>query len=140
MVRKNHRFTLAARPVGLPRPTDFAFEEADLRELGDVHLRVRAQRMVTPGIREVAFASDATNLVADDTNSQAVASSAAAEQTASNVRYTAQAFITTDLDDNQITAFHPGAIAIGSVVESKHPRFAVGAHVSGIFGLQEYAI
>ena len=24
--------------------------------------------------------------------------------------YTAQAFITTDLDDNQITAFHPGAI------------------------------
>jgi len=25
--------------------------------------------------------------------------------------YTAQAFITTDLDDNQITAFHPGAMA-----------------------------
>ena len=24
--------------------------------------------------------------------------------------YTAQAFITTDLDDNQITAFHPGAM------------------------------
>ncbi len=26
--------------------------------------------------------------------------------------YTAQAFITTDLDDNQITAFHPGAMAL----------------------------
>ncbi|HYD33798.1 MAG TPA: PfkB family carbohydrate kinase, partial [Methylophilaceae bacterium] len=25
--------------------------------------------------------------------------------------YTAQAFITTDLDDNQITAFHPGAMS-----------------------------
>src|SRR3546814_5422022 len=25
--------------------------------------------------------------------------------------YTAQAYITTDLDDNQITAFHPGAMA-----------------------------
>ena len=24
--------------------------------------------------------------------------------------YTAQAFVTTDLDDNQITAFHPGAM------------------------------
>src|SRR5882724_8428626 len=29
MMRKNHRFTLAARPVGLPKPTDFAFEEQD---------------------------------------------------------------------------------------------------------------
>lgn len=28
-----------------------------------------------------------------------------------NDQYTAQAFITTDLDDNQITAFHPGAMA-----------------------------
>jgi NADPH-dependent curcumin reductase CurA len=32
------------------------------------------------------------------------------------------------------------AIAIGSVVESKHPAFAVGSHVSGMFGLQEYAV
>ena len=28
----------------------------------------------------------------------------------SHEAYTAQAFITTDLDDNQITAFHPGAM------------------------------
>ena len=27
-----------------------------------------------------------------------------------DTEYTAQAFITTDLDDNQITAFHPGAM------------------------------
>ena len=26
--------------------------------------------------------------------------------------YTAQAFITTDQDDNQITAFHPGAMSL----------------------------
>jgi adenosine kinase len=26
--------------------------------------------------------------------------------------FTAQAFITTDLDDNQITAFHPGAMNV----------------------------
>jgi NADPH-dependent curcumin reductase CurA len=32
------------------------------------------------------------------------------------------------------------ALAIGSVVESKNPRFAVGSHVTGVFGVQEYAI
>ena len=29
-----------------------------------------------------------------------------------NSEYTGQAFITTDLDDNQITAFHPGAMSL----------------------------
>jgi NADPH-dependent curcumin reductase len=32
------------------------------------------------------------------------------------------------------------AMAIGSVIESRHPRFTVGTHVAGAFGLQEYAI
>ncbi len=31
--------------------------------------------------------------------------------------YTAQAFITTDLDDNQITAFHPGAMSMSQLNE-----------------------
>ena len=31
--------------------------------------------------------------------------------------YTAQAYITTDLDDNQITAFHPGAMAQAHVID-----------------------
>ena len=35
MLRKNHRFTLAARPVGMPKPTDFKYEEEDVRELRD---------------------------------------------------------------------------------------------------------
>ncbi|HEX8112702.1 MAG TPA: NADP-dependent oxidoreductase, partial [Kofleriaceae bacterium] len=43
MARKNHRFTLAARPTGLPRPTDFAFEEEAVRELGDRELLVKVQ-------------------------------------------------------------------------------------------------
>jgi NADPH-dependent curcumin reductase CurA len=30
--------------------------------------------------------------------------------------------------------------AIGRVVESKHPKFAVGDHVNGLFGIQEYAL
>ena len=39
--------------------------------------------------------------------------------------YTAQAFITTDLDDNQITAFHPGAMNfahLNDVREAPRPR------------------
>src|ERR1700749_4833687 len=43
MVRKNHRFTLAARPVGLPKQTDFAFEEHDVPALGDGELLVKVQ-------------------------------------------------------------------------------------------------
>src|SRR3954468_17353659 len=43
MARKNHRFTLAARPAGLPKPTDFAFDEESVRELGDGELLVQVQ-------------------------------------------------------------------------------------------------
>jgi NADPH-dependent curcumin reductase len=32
MSQVNHRFTLAARPVGMPKPTDFAYGEAPIRE------------------------------------------------------------------------------------------------------------
>src|SRR5438105_2679015 len=32
------------------------------------------------------------------------------------------------------------ALAVGEVVASKHPGFAVGEHVSGLFGVQEYAV
>ncbi len=30
--------------------------------------------------------------------------------------------------------------AVGEVVQSKHPQFPVGTHVSGVFGVQEYAL
>jgi Sugar kinases, ribokinase family len=42
--------------------------------------------------------------------------------------YTAQAFITTDLDDNQITAFHPGAMQqshLNSVNETDNIKLAI---------------
>ena len=32
------------------------------------------------------------------------------------------------------------ALAVGRVVESRHPAFAVGDHVSGLFGVQNYAV
>ena len=41
--------------------------------------------------------------------------------------FTAQAFITTDLDDNQITAFHPGAMMRSN---ENHVRDVEGGHAS----------
>lgn len=44
--------------------------------------------------------------------------------------YTAQAFITTDMDDNQITAFHPGAMNLAhetSINEAKDIKLAIVA-------------
>jgi adenosine kinase len=38
--------------------------------------------------------------------------------------FTAQAFITTDLDDNQITAFHPGAMSFSHLNKVEHARTA----------------
>ena len=60
---------------------------------------------------------------------------------ASQDNYTAQAFITTDLDDNQITAFHPGAMS-----EAHHIKVPENAGISlgiiapdGKQGMQEHA-
>ena len=38
--------------------------------------------------------------------------------------FTAQAFITTDLDDNQITAFHPGAMSFSHLNKVEHAKTA----------------
>src|SRR3954463_5475209 len=52
MARKNHRFTLAARPTGLPKPTDFAFDEEAVRELGDREFLVKVSHIsLDPAMR-----------------------------------------------------------------------------------------
>ena len=54
---------------------------------------------------------------------------------------TAQAFITTDLDDNQITAFHPGAMTeshLNKVADSKGVKLAIVAP-DGRDGMVEHA-
>ena len=55
--------------------------------------------------------------------------------------FTAQAFITTDLDDNQITAFHPGAMSFSHLNKVEH---ATGARIGivapdGREGMQQHA-
>jgi len=104
MVRKNHRFTLAARPVGMPRPTDFAFEEHDLPVLGDGELLVKVRYIsLDPAMR--GWMNEGKSYIRPIAIGELMR-----------------------------------AGAIGSVIESKHPQFAVGSHVTGMLGLQEYAV
>ncbi len=104
MTRKNHRFTLAARPVGLPKPTDFAFEQDDLREPVDGEFVVKVQYIsLDPAMR--GWMNEGKSYVRPVAIGELMR-----------------------------------AMAIGSVIESKHPRFAVGSYVAGLFGLQEYAL
>jgi NADPH-dependent curcumin reductase CurA len=61
-MRKNHRFTLAARPVGLPVPTDFAFETHELPPLGEGELLVKVQYIsLDPAMR--GWMSDAKSYI-----------------------------------------------------------------------------
>ncbi|HZJ64018.1 MAG TPA: NADP-dependent oxidoreductase [Kofleriaceae bacterium] len=104
MARMNHRFTLAARPVGLPKPTDFAFEDEPIRELQDGELLVKVQYIsLDPAMR--GWMNDAKSYIRPIAIGE---------------------------------VFRAGAV--GEVVESRHPGFAVGAHVSGSFGIQAYAV
>jgi NADPH-dependent curcumin reductase CurA len=104
MVRKNHRFTLAARPVGLPKPTDFAYEEEELREPGPGELVVKVQYIsLDPAMR--GWMNDVKSYIPPIKIGEVIR-----------------------------------AGAIGSVVASNHPQFAVGDHVSGAFGVQEFAV
>jgi NADPH-dependent curcumin reductase CurA len=104
MKRENHRFLLAARPQGLPKPSDFAFEVEDLREPGDGELVVQVRYIsLDPAMR--GWMNEGKSYVRPIALGEVMR-----------------------------------AIAIGRVVESKHPKFAVGDHVTGMFGLQEYAL
>ncbi|MBC7976840.1 MAG: NADP-dependent oxidoreductase [Myxococcales bacterium] len=104
MVRKNHRFTLAARPVGMVKPTDFAYEELEVPELADGQLLVKVQYLsLDPAMR--GWMNDAKSYIRP-------------------------------IGIGEIMR----AIGIGRVIESRHPRFAVGDSVSGMFGLQELAL
>jgi NADPH-dependent curcumin reductase CurA len=104
MVRKNHRFTLAARPTGMPKPSDFSFESEDLREPGPGELVVEVRYIsLDPAMR--GWMNEGRSYVPPVKIGEVMR-----------------------------------AFAIGRVVESNHPKLAVGDHVSGMFGVQEYAI
>jgi NADPH-dependent curcumin reductase CurA len=100
----NHKFTLASRPVGMPKRTDWTYEEEAVRELHEGELLIRVLFIsLDPAMRGWM---------------------------------------------NQSRSYVPPvgvgevmrALALGQVVDSRNPLFAVGKHVSGTFGVQEYFI
>ena len=100
----NHKFTLAARPVGMPKRTDWSYEEETVRELHEGELLIRVLFIsLDPAMRGWM---------------------------------------------NQSRSYVPPvgigevmrALAVGQVVASRNPHVAIGKHVSGIFGVQEYFI
>ena len=100
----NHKFTLASRPVGMPKRTDWNYEQETVRELHEGELLIRVLFVsLDPAMRGWM---------------------------------------------NQSRSYVPPvgigevmrALALGQVVVSKNPLFAVGKYVSGTFGVQEYFI
>jgi len=104
MALSNHKFLLAGRPVGMPKPSDFAYTEEPAAEPKEGELLVKVLYIsLDPAMR---------------------------------------------MWINDVRSYMPPvgigevmrALALGIVTESRNPRFAVGDHVSGVFGVQEYAL
>jgi NADPH-dependent curcumin reductase CurA len=100
----NHQFRLAARPVGLPKRSDFDYTEEPVRDPGPGQLLVKVLFVsLDPAMR--GWMNDAKSYIAP-----------------------------VGIGDVM------RAGAIGKVIASQNPGFAVGDHVVGIFGTQEYAL
>src|SRR5262249_2907629 len=100
----NRQITLAARPVGFPKESDFRLVESPLPKPGDGEFLVRVLYLsVGPYMR--GRMSDRPSYAPPVQLGEAMVGG-----------------------------------AVGRVVESKHPRYPVGAVVEGFFGWQEYAV
>jgi NADPH-dependent curcumin reductase len=100
----NHQFQLAARPVGLPKPSDWTYAETPVPEPGDGEVLVKVQFIsLDPAMR--GWMNDARSYIPPVGIGEVMR-----------------------------------ALAAGEVIASKHPEIAVGDHVTGLLGVQEYAI
>jgi hypothetical protein len=100
----NHQFRLAARPVGLPKPTDWQYTE---------------EPIPTPSEGELVVAISYLSL-----------------DPAMRGWMNAGASYIDPVEVGDVMR----AGAVGRVSASEHPGFAVGDHVYGAFGVQEYAL
>jgi len=104
MALTNHKFLLAARPVGMPKPSDWTFTEEPAREPKEGELLVKLLYIsLDPAMR----------MWINESRSY--------------------------LPPVGIGEVMRG-LGLGIVTASRNPSFAVGDHVSGSFGVQEYAI
>jgi len=104
MALVNHRFTLASRPVGMPKRTDWTYEQETVRELREGELLIKVLFIsLDPAMR--GWINERRSYVPPVTIGEVMR-----------------------------------ALALGKVVASKNPQFAMGKHVSGRFGVQEYFI
>ncbi len=104
MALTNHKFLLAARPVGMPKRSDWTYVEEPVAEPKEGELLVKLSYIsLDPAMR---------------------------------------------IWINDVRSYMPPvgigelmrALGVGTVAASRNPRFAVGDHVSGLFGVQEYAL
>ena len=99
----NHKFLLAARPVGMPKPTDWTFTEEPLPEPKDGEFLVQILYIsLDPAMR--MWINEARSYIPPVAIGEVMR-----------------------------------ALALGVVTASRNPHFAIGDHVSGAFGVQEYA-
>jgi NADPH-dependent curcumin reductase len=98
----NQQFRLAARPVGLPKPTDWQFLSEPVREIADGEIVVKALYLsLDPAMR--GWMNEGKSYIRPVAIGEVMR-----------------------------------AGGVGVVVASKSPRFAVGDHVSGAIGVQNY--
>src|SRR5882672_1466027 len=100
----NHQFRLAARPVGLPKRSDFQYTEEPVRDPGAGQILVKVLYVsLDPAMR--GWMNEGKSYVPPVGIGEVMR-----------------------------------AGAVGRVIASQNPGFAVGDHVVGMFGMQEYAI
>jgi NADPH-dependent curcumin reductase len=100
----NHQFRLAARPVGLPKPSDWSYVEEPVREPGDGEVLVKVQYIsLDPAMR--GWMNEGRSYIPP-----------------------------VGIGDVM------RAFAAGEVIASNDPDVAVGQHVGGLLGVQEYAV
>jgi NADPH-dependent curcumin reductase CurA len=100
----NHQYRLAARPVGLPKDSDWDYTEEAVPDPGDGEVLVRIRYIgLEPAMR--GWMNDSRSYIPPVGIGEVMR-----------------------------------GFAAGEVIASNHPGLAVGDHVSGLLGVQEYAV
>ena len=104
MTELNHRFTLAARPVGMPKRSDWYYAAEPIPELADGQLLIKILYVsLDPAMR--GWMNEGKSYVPPVGIGEVMR-----------------------------------AGGLGRVVQSKNPAFAVGDHVYGMLGVQQFAV